>query len=99
MLVKGGGPLESLGSLTALAFDKTGTLTEGEPRIVSVIPSVDVTGDELLRVAISVEQLSDHPLARAIARDGRELLASGNIPEAQDFRSRTGPRPLTAKTC
>jgi len=90
VLVKGGGPLESLGSLTALAFDKTGTLTEGEPRIVSVIPSVDVTGDELLRVAISVEQLSDHPLARAIARDGRELLASGNIPEAQDFRSRTG---------
>lgn len=39
VLVKGGGPLENLGSLTALAFDKTGTLTEGTPRVTDVIAS------------------------------------------------------------
>src|SRR5690606_6210779 len=49
VLVKGGGPLENLGSLSATAFDKTGTLTEGKPRITDVVPVRGVDPAELLR--------------------------------------------------
>lgn len=90
VLVKGGGPLENLGSLSAIAFDKTGTLTEGTPRITDVVPSLGVSEKELLAVAVAVESLSDHPLARAIARDGRERLGQHTIPDAGDIDSLTG---------
>lgn len=90
VLVKGGAPLENLGSLTAIAFDKTGTLTEGRPRITDLLPSQGVTEEELLTVAVAVEQLSDHPLAAAIVRDGRERLGKRDIPQAQDLKSFTG---------
>ncbi|WP_447954388.1 heavy metal translocating P-type ATPase [Sphingopyxis chilensis] len=90
VLIKGGGPLESLGSLTALAFDKTGTLTEGRPRITDIVPAKGVDDDELMTVAVAVEDLSDHPLAAAIARDGRQFLDEQPIPAAADLRSLTG---------
>ncbi len=96
VLVKGGAPLENLGSLTAIAFDKTGTLTEGRPRITDVVPAPDVTEEELLKVAVAVESLSDHPLARAIARDGRERLGETAPSEASDLESLTG-RGVKAK--
>ncbi len=95
VLVKGGAPLENLGSLSAIAFDKTGTLTEGRPRITDIVPAEGVSQEELLRVAVAVEQLSDHPLAEAIARDGRERLGGRDVPEAQDLKSLTG-RGVTA---
>jgi len=90
VLVKGGAPLELLGSLTAIAFDKTGTLTAGAPRITDVVPVSGVAEDELLSVAVAVESLSDHPLAKAIAKDGKERLAGKVIPEASDLESLTG---------
>ncbi|RYG89609.1 MAG: heavy metal translocating P-type ATPase, partial [Alphaproteobacteria bacterium] len=90
VLVKGGGPLENLGTLSAIAFDKTGTLTEGRPRITDVVAADGVAEDELLRVAVAVEALSDHPLASAITRDGRERLGNASIPAASDLRSITG---------
>ncbi|NJC28343.1 heavy metal translocating P-type ATPase [Neolewinella antarctica] len=74
VLIKGGRPLEDLGGINALAFDKTGTLTEGKPRLTEVIPSAGVTETELLTVAIAVEELSDHPLAAAIVKGGKERL-------------------------
>lgn len=74
VLVKGGGPLENLGTLGAIAFDKTGTLTEGKPRLADVVPLEGASEDELLRVAVAVESLSDHPLAAAVVRDGKERL-------------------------
>ena len=67
VLIKGGGPLENLGSLRAIAFDKTGTLTEGRPKITDVVTNTGVLETELLRVAVAVESLSDHPLAAAVA--------------------------------
>ena len=76
ILVKGGGPLESLGSLDSIAFDKTGTLTEGEPKVTDVRTAEGVDESELLRTAIAVEDLSKHPLAKAVVRDGKERLAS-----------------------
>jgi Cd2+/Zn2+-exporting ATPase len=90
VLVKGGAPLENLGSLSAIAFDKTGTITAGNPRIIDVVAAPDVDQDELLAVAVAVESLSDHPLARAIARDGRERLGDKPVPEAHGLNSLTG---------
>ena len=77
ILVKGGGPLESLGSLDAIAFDKTGTLTEGEPKVTDVRTAEGVDETELLRTAIAVEDLSKHPLAKAVVRDGKKRLSEG----------------------
>lgn len=91
VLVKGGGPLENLGTLGAIAFDKTGTLTEGKPRVTDVIAAPGVDERELLTVTVAVEGLSDHPLAAAVVRDSRARLGSGVvIPNAQDLRSITG---------
>jgi Cd2+/Zn2+-exporting ATPase len=90
VLVKGGGPLENLGSLSAIAFDKTGTLTIGKPRITDVIPAPGVEEKRLLAVAVAVEALSDHPLARAIVQDGREQLGAFTVPEAGGLQSLTG---------
>ena len=95
VLIKGGAPLEELGSLNAMAFDKTGTLTEGRPRITDVIPVDGVTEEELLTVAVAVESLSDHPLAAAIARDGRERLGGREIPAASGLENLIG-RGVTA---
>lgn len=90
VLVKGGGPLENLGTLTAMAFDKTGTLTEGRPRITDVAPADGVDERELLAVAVAVERSSDHPLAAAVVRDGGERLKGYAVPEATEVQSLTG---------
>ncbi|MTD46307.1 heavy metal translocating P-type ATPase [Conexibacter sp. W3-3-2] len=75
VLVKGGGPLEDLGQLQSIAFDKTGTVTEGKPRLTDVVAGDGIPEARLLRAAVAVERLSDHPLARAIVRDGVPRLA------------------------
>ncbi|MGV3458183.1 heavy metal translocating P-type ATPase [Sphingomonas sp.] len=90
VLIKGGGPLEELGSLKAIAFDKTGTLTEGRPRITDIVPAQGIDPSELLAAAVAVERLSDHPLARAIARDGQDRLGEREVPPAHDLISITG---------
>ncbi|MAB67111.1 MAG: heavy metal translocating P-type ATPase [Bacteroidetes bacterium] len=90
VLIKGGRPLEDLGVLTALAFDKTGTLTEGKPKLTKIIPLGDINKDELLKIAVAVENLSDHPLAKAVVRDGKERLDGADIPEAKDLEAVLG---------
>ena len=90
VLVKGGGPLENLGRLGAIAFDKTGTLTEGKPRLTDVISCEGVAEDELLRVAAAVERLSDHPLAAAVVLGAKERLKGDATSEAHDVQSITG---------
>ena len=97
VLVKGGGPLENLGTIGAIAFDKTGTLTEGKPRVTDVVPAPGVQERELLTVAVAVEALSDHPLAAAVVRDGRARLADDVVlPNVEALRSITG-RGLAAR--
>ena len=76
VLVKGGGPLENLGTLTSIAFDKTGTLTEGKPRLTDVVAAPESSEQELLAVALAVELLSDHPLAGAVVTGARERLGA-----------------------
>lgn len=96
VLIKGGAPLEELGSLNAMAFDKTGTLTEGKPKITDVVIIDAYDEEELLAVAVAVESLSDHPLAVAISRDGRARLSGVQMPIAQDLQNQVG-RGVTAK--
>jgi len=91
VLIKGGRPLEDLGSLTALAFDKTGTLTEGKPKLTKVIPfDKALTEDQLLKIAVAVEALSDHPIAKAIVRDGTERLRNEPVPRAHGMEAVLG---------
>lgn len=90
VLVKGGGPLENLGSLGAIAFDKTGTLTEGRPRVTDLIAAEGAADEELLQTAVAVEKLSDHPLATAVVRYGQDRLGGAPKDEAHKLESITG---------
>jgi Cd2+/Zn2+-exporting ATPase len=90
VLIKGGRPLEDLGVLTALAFDKTGTLTEGRPKLRDVISLGDVPQDELLSIVVAVESISDHPLARAVVRDGTDRLKNKSVTVAKDLEAVPG---------
>lgn len=89
VLVKGGRPLEELGSLTAIAFDKTGTLTEGKPKLTGIYPLNGISEEKLLEIVIAVEKLSDHPLAAAIVRGGLEKL-NRDVPAGTNIQSIQG---------
>jgi P-type Cu+ transporter len=66
VLIKGGSALERLAQVKAIAFDKTGTLTEGRLQLGDVIGFRGVSRSELLRVAATAEQKSEHPLGKVI---------------------------------
>jgi Cd2+/Zn2+-exporting ATPase len=87
LLVKGGGALETIGRIRAVAFDKTGTLTEGRPRVTDLLA---LSGPErtMLGLAAAVENGSSHPLGRAIL----ERAAADGIPlrPAKDARAISG---------
>jgi Cd2+/Zn2+-exporting ATPase len=72
ILFKGGAYLEALGSVRAIALDKTGTLTTGRPRVTDVMPFDGYTSDQVLRLAASVEQHSEHPIAAALVAEARD---------------------------
>lgn len=90
VLIKGGGPLEDLGELNAIAFDKTGTLTEGKPKLTNVIPLNNISEEELLKIAVGVEKLSDHPLAAAIVAGAEEKIKGIQPDEAKNVQAITG---------
>jgi len=79
VLFKGGGPLEELGGLRAIAFDKTGTLTEGKPKLTSVTAVSGASEQEVLRLAAAVEHHSNHPIAAAIVTAGEKISDLKNI--------------------
>ncbi|QKJ32816.1 cadmium-translocating P-type ATPase [Mucilaginibacter mali] len=89
VLIKGGGPLELLGGLTAIAFDKTGTLTEGKPKLTAVVGFNNTKEEDVLKIAVAVEKLSDHPLAAAIVQGGEERLKH-EVKPATHLQSVTG---------
>ncbi|WP_067830246.1 heavy metal translocating P-type ATPase [Nocardia inohanensis] len=95
VLAKGGGPLESLGRVKAIAFDKTGTLTWGRPRVTDIVPARAELRDELIGTVFAVESFSDHPLANAITRDLAQQVPTGTEAEASQVNSVTG-RGVTA---
>jgi P-type Cu+ transporter len=88
VLVKNAEALERLEKVTTLVVDKTGTLTEGKPKLMDVLPTGGFDPKEFLRLAASLEQNSEHPLAAAIVRGAKE---QGVVLEGvKDFRSVTG---------
>ena len=88
VLVKDAEVLETLEKVDTIVVDKTGTLTEGRPRMTECIPVDSDSNDDLLRMAASVEQQSEHPLARAIVEGTKDRnLALSSV---DDFDSVTG---------
>lgn len=84
VLIKGGKPLEDLGTLRALAFDKTGTLTEGKPKLTDVVLLNGESTDEFLLRVVALESSSNHPLAKAIVRDAKKRMQVKNgFPEVK----------------
>ena len=89
VLIKNAEALERLEKVDVLLVDKTGTLTEGKPRLVSVTATAGVQDErELLGLAASLEQASEHPLAAAIVAGARERQAP--VYGVTEFRSETG---------
>jgi heavy metal translocating P-type ATPase len=71
IIVKGGGPLETLARTKVLLLDKTGTVTSARPRVVAVETFGPYSSDDVVRYAASIEQASIHPYAPAIMAEGR----------------------------
>ncbi|MBQ3521161.1 MAG: metal-transporting ATPase, partial [Firmicutes bacterium] len=63
--------LEETGKAQIIALDKTGTITKGEPRVTDAIPAAGVSEEELLTLAYSLENKSEHPLAKAIVDEAK----------------------------
>ena len=88
VLFRDAAAIENLRKVDTLIVDKTGTLTEGKPSFDRVVPAAGIEADELLRLAASLDQGSEHPLAEAIVRAARER---GLVLEkAETFESSSG---------
>ncbi len=72
VLFRKGEALQTLGEARLIAFDKTGTLTFGKPRLTDLVAAPGFEADEALRLAASVEALSEHPVAGAIVAAAKE---------------------------
>ena len=72
ILIKGGDALETAHKLYAVVFDKTGTLTQGKPEVTDVVSVRKMDEEGVLKLAASVEQFSEHPLAQAIVNKAKE---------------------------
>ena len=88
VLVRNAEALEAMEKVDTLVVDKTGTLTEGRPRLLGVMPVGDQDENALLRLAASLEQASEHPLAAAIVKGAEERGLALTAPI--DFASQTG---------
>ena len=84
VLFKTAASLEQAGEVDIVALDKTGTITSGDPKVTDILPVDGVDEEELLRVALALEQNSEHPLARAILLMGAERqMQAGEVTEFQ----------------
>ena len=72
ILIKSADALENAHDVKTVVLDKTGTITSGKPSVTDVVVAQGVTEDELLELALSVEERSEHPLARAVCVYARE---------------------------
>ncbi len=82
ILIKGGRALETMALVRALVLDKTGTLTGGQAQLVSIETFTNIQEAELLRLAASLDQVSKHAIARAIADEARTRNLTLSVPGA-----------------
>ena len=80
--------LEEAGKVQIVALDKTGTITCGEPKATDILPAENVTEQELLTLALALEQKSEHPLAKAILQYGEEQQLTASA--VSDFQALPG---------
>jgi Cu2+-exporting ATPase len=94
ILYKTAASQEQAGRIDIVALDKTGTITSGQPKVTDILPEAGFTEEELVKMAIALEQKSEHPLAKAIMTYAEEhhLIAE----EVSDFTALPG-NGLTAK--
>lgn len=89
MLIKGGDSLESAHKISMVAFDKTGTITYGQPVVTNIgILNKTYCENDIIRIAASLENKSEHPLAEAIMTKAKSM--NVDIEEIEDFDSITG---------
>ncbi len=72
ILIKNGESLQRAGKVNTVVLDKTGTITRGKPQVVGLSAFSEKSPDELLTIAASLEQSSEHPLAQAVVRAAKE---------------------------
>ena len=95
VLFRGGAAIEKLAEVDVIAMDKTGTLTEGELKVTKIESFPAGREDDVLRIAVSLESNSNHPIARAITQHGKaqgikaEKLAEFHSIAGQGLRGRT----------
>jgi Cu+-exporting ATPase len=88
VLFRDAAAIESLATINTLVVDKTGTLTEGRPRFEQVVAAPGFSDTEVLRLAASLDQGSEHPLAQAIVQGARER--NLELTQADQFESESG---------
>ena len=86
-LVRKGDALERLAKVSKITFDKTGTLTRGTPEVTAVRTVSDYSEEEIYAMAAAVEQLSEHPLGKAVVRGFGK---TAELPHAADFEMTPG---------
>lgn len=87
ILIKNGDTLENAGQIDVAAFDKTGTITEGKPEVDDII-SYKGSQEDLIKLAASIEQNSNHPIAKAIVNKANDL--NLNLDQITEFENITG---------
>jgi Cu+-exporting ATPase len=88
LLIKGPEVLESTRRVDTIVLDKTGTVTSGRMSLVEVVPAEGVQREDVLRLVGALEDASEHPVARALARAARDEL--GGLPAVEGFANRAG---------
>ncbi len=88
ILMRSAASFQAFKDVTVAVLDKTGTITHGEPRVVEVVPAAGARADDVLALAASAEQLSEHPLAEAIVNAAREKSLA--LEPAQAFEAVAG---------
>lgn len=90
VLIKGGTYLELGHKIKAIAFDKTGTLTIGKPQVTDIILIAELSENNLLHLAASLESHSEHPVAEAILSKWKNLLEKENLLAVEKFETIPG---------
>ena len=96
VLFRDAAAIENMRKIDTLIIDKTGTLTEGHPTFERAVPAPGFEADEVLRLAASLDQGSEHPLAETIVRAARERGMALDKPENFESSSGIGVRGQVA---